>query len=416
MRFPLNPGSYNIGRNFQAHLNDPSSKAYPGQDYPSAEGTKIFAIEDGYAYMRIDSAGAKYVMLQGATGLWFFVHLSVFNGADRYVHEGDLIGFVGHTGYATGNHLHLGLKINNIYVDPVPYLTRVTSNNSYNSSMDYDTQIFGPSTYTVIENDSFSRIVQKLGLPDTEQNWNYLAIINALTIHSVIHPGQVLKTGLNPAPLPAVNDNEIQLLKDQIAKERQENADKIEQVKKVDAEAQAKLVALYDSKIAEINSKLEAKTIQQEQIAIDKVALEAELSKYQNAMHIDTGIITEVAADIINETIKGSGLLSKWNNFVELHFKSDILQSILKYDIFVILGWLLSLPTIGVILQNSEMPQKVVNFFNPLFGYSLTPQLFVAGVIGIMGIAVKLLLTRYDTNLDGKLNIEDTQILKNYKK
>lgn len=39
------------------------------------------------------------------------------------VSGGDIIGYMGNTGNSTGAHLHFGIKINNSWVDPLPYIT-----------------------------------------------------------------------------------------------------------------------------------------------------------------------------------------------------------------------------------------------------------------------------------------------------
>jgi murein DD-endopeptidase MepM/ murein hydrolase activator NlpD len=50
------------------------------------------------------------------------IHLSGFevNEGDR-VEQGQLIGYMGSTGFATGPNLHWGLFVNDIAVDPVPW-------------------------------------------------------------------------------------------------------------------------------------------------------------------------------------------------------------------------------------------------------------------------------------------------------
>ncbi len=52
-----------------------------------------------------------------------YAHLSTL-GVDTgaTVDRGDVVGLVGSTGTATGNHLHLEIRVNGVATDPAPYL------------------------------------------------------------------------------------------------------------------------------------------------------------------------------------------------------------------------------------------------------------------------------------------------------
>ena len=84
----------------------------------AAAGTVIYAgWYSGYGDM-IDIQHADGVVTR-------YAHLSAYAPNMRYgttVAEGQVIGFVGHTGDATGNHIHFEVRINGRAVDPAPYI------------------------------------------------------------------------------------------------------------------------------------------------------------------------------------------------------------------------------------------------------------------------------------------------------
>ena len=58
----------------------------------------------------------------GQGALSFMIHLSRIDGEEgEYVSAGQGIGGVGITGASTGPHLHWGLYVNGIGIDPVPW-------------------------------------------------------------------------------------------------------------------------------------------------------------------------------------------------------------------------------------------------------------------------------------------------------
>ena len=99
-------------------------RAHTGVDYGAPTGTGVKATADGV----VDFAGVKggygnVVILRHQTKYTtLYGHLSGFGRGVRTgakVSQGDVIGYVGSTGLATGPHLHYELRINDVHQDPL---------------------------------------------------------------------------------------------------------------------------------------------------------------------------------------------------------------------------------------------------------------------------------------------------------
>ena len=91
-------------------------RAHKGTDFAAPEGTPVRATADGIVAVAGEQNGyGNVVMLQhDTTYSTVYAHLSRFAPALRNgarVHQGDTIGYVGQTGWATGPHLHYELRI-----------------------------------------------------------------------------------------------------------------------------------------------------------------------------------------------------------------------------------------------------------------------------------------------------------------
>lgn len=141
-----------ISQLFGMNLNNYTQfgmKGHNGIDIAAPKGTPIFAVHDGkitygfeangygnYAKLRFDFDGFTWEFINGA-------HMNKKEGSDRIVKQGDIIGYVGTTGFSTGNHLHFGYKkllngkvlnYDNGYfgsLDPMPLLKTMNQTKPY---------------------------------------------------------------------------------------------------------------------------------------------------------------------------------------------------------------------------------------------------------------------------------------------
>ena len=98
-------------------------RAHKGTDYAAPLGTPVRATADGKVLFAGVQNGYGNVIHIQHDGVYstLYAHLSAFapdvhTGAP--IHQGDVIGFVGQTGWATGPHLHYEFRVNNEQVNP----------------------------------------------------------------------------------------------------------------------------------------------------------------------------------------------------------------------------------------------------------------------------------------------------------
>ena len=99
-------------------------RAHRGVDYAASRGTRVRATGDG----RVSSVGRKggygktIVLTHGRGHTTLYAHLSGYAKGIRKgarVRQGQLIGYVGSTGLATGPHLHYEFRIDGVHRDPL---------------------------------------------------------------------------------------------------------------------------------------------------------------------------------------------------------------------------------------------------------------------------------------------------------
>ncbi|HZV60834.1 MAG TPA: M23 family metallopeptidase [Methylophilaceae bacterium] len=99
-------------------------RAHKGVDYAAPTGTRIKAPADGIVdFVGTKGGYGKVIILKHANGIsTLYGHLSRFSADLRKgmrISQGDIIGFVGMTGTATGPHLHYEFLVNGVHRDPV---------------------------------------------------------------------------------------------------------------------------------------------------------------------------------------------------------------------------------------------------------------------------------------------------------
>ena len=99
-------------------------RAHKGVDFAAPTGTPVHAAGDGKVASagRQNGYGNAVVLQHGATYSTVYAHLSRFATGIKpgaRVAQGDVIGYVGQTGWATGPHLHYEFRVNNEQRNPM---------------------------------------------------------------------------------------------------------------------------------------------------------------------------------------------------------------------------------------------------------------------------------------------------------
>lgn len=103
-------------------------RAHKGVDYAAKTGTPVRATGDGKITFRGRKGGYGNVVIvqHDKRNSTLYAHLSRFNGTAKLggrIRQGQVIGYVGRTGLATGPHLHYEFRVNGIHKDPLKIKT-----------------------------------------------------------------------------------------------------------------------------------------------------------------------------------------------------------------------------------------------------------------------------------------------------
>jgi murein DD-endopeptidase MepM/ murein hydrolase activator NlpD len=118
------PGPMVQGVGWRVHPVYGYRSCHTGIDISAGTGTPIKAAADGVVVWTNPDDGGPYgnnTLVDHGNGLsTFYAHQSAFNvSPGQRVRQGEVIGFVGSTGYATGPHLHFEVHINGVPYDPM---------------------------------------------------------------------------------------------------------------------------------------------------------------------------------------------------------------------------------------------------------------------------------------------------------
>jgi murein DD-endopeptidase MepM/ murein hydrolase activator NlpD len=104
---------------------DPRSggRRHEGVDMVAELGTPVLAARDGDAEFKRSTSGGNAIWLVTPSGeRFYYAHLAARKGTSRTVAAGEVIGYVGSSGNANGDHLHFETRTGGKAVNPYPYV------------------------------------------------------------------------------------------------------------------------------------------------------------------------------------------------------------------------------------------------------------------------------------------------------
>jgi murein DD-endopeptidase MepM/ murein hydrolase activator NlpD len=116
-----------ISSHFNPHRRHPilhTIRAHRGVDYAAPQGTPIKASGNGKVKFvgRQNGYGNTIILDHSLTYSTLYAHLSHFASRLRpgqHVRQGQIVGYVGRTGSATGPHLHYEFRVNGVHKNPL---------------------------------------------------------------------------------------------------------------------------------------------------------------------------------------------------------------------------------------------------------------------------------------------------------
>lgn len=100
-----------------------AGRRHEGVDMEAPRGTPVLAVRDGAAEFKRSNLGGNAIWLATPSGeRFYYAHLDAWEGESRLVDAGEVIGYVGQTGNARGDHLHFETRAGETAVNPYPFV------------------------------------------------------------------------------------------------------------------------------------------------------------------------------------------------------------------------------------------------------------------------------------------------------
>ncbi len=118
------PSSYYVSSpyGYRTHPIFGDQRFHSGVDIGAAHGAQILAADSGTVVTAVYSSSyGNYVVISHGNGnSTLYAHMSSMAvSAGQTVNKGDVIGYVGSTGWSTGAHLHFEIKLGGVLTDPM---------------------------------------------------------------------------------------------------------------------------------------------------------------------------------------------------------------------------------------------------------------------------------------------------------
>ena len=100
-------------------------RRHEGVDMTGQRGTPVLAVRGGDAEFKRSNLGGNAIWLVTPAGeRFYYAHLDAWEGTSRTVSAGEVIGYVGSTGNARGDHLHFETRVSDEAFNPYPLVSQ----------------------------------------------------------------------------------------------------------------------------------------------------------------------------------------------------------------------------------------------------------------------------------------------------